>query len=232
MKGLKVGINYEYSFTDTTDVQPDVILSKEDTGTLGIGSISTSLFYDTRDNPFDPTSGSIHGIILKFASVAFLSETEFIKGSFLNTWFFPLHKKVVFAFSLKGGIAYSYDETEELPLIERYFLGGRTSVRGYKPDELGPKGANGSPTGGNVQALTNGELRFLLGKGIGLVTFVDAGNVWRTIDEVRSDLKFTVGAGLRYKTPVGPIRVDYGHKMDREAGESAGEVHFSFGHAF
>ena len=105
-------------------------------------------------------------------------------------------------------------------------------MRGYKPDELGPKGANGSPTGGNVQALTNGELRFLLGKGIGLVTFVDAGNVWRTIDEVRSDLKFTVGAGLRYKTPVGPVRVDYGHKLDREAGESAGEVHFSFGHAF
>jgi outer membrane protein insertion porin family len=232
MKGLKIGINYEYSFTDTTDVQPDIILSKEDTGTLGIGSISASLFYDTRDNPFDPTSGYISGIIIKFASAALLSETEFIKGSFENTWYFPLHKKVVFAFSLKGGVSYSYDETEELPLIERYFLGGRTSVRGYNPDELGPKGADDSPTGGNVYALSNGELRFSLPRGIGLVTFVDAGNVYRTIDEVSSELKYTVGAGLRYKTPVGPIRVDYGHKLEREADESAGEVHFSFGHAF
>lgn len=230
--GLKVGINYEYSFTDTTDVRPDVILSKEDTGTLGIGSISPTVFYDTRDNPFDPTRGSLHGLILKFASVAFLSETEFMKGSFQSAWFFPLHRKIVLAFSLRGGVAYSYEETEEMPLIERYFLGGRGTVRGYEHDRLGPKGADDTPTGGNVFGLTNVEFRFSLGKGIGLVTFIDAGNVWRTFDDVSSDLKYTAGAGLRYRTPVGPVRLDYGHKINRDPGQSAGEVHFSFGHAF
>jgi len=232
MEGLKIGINYEYSFTDTTDVRPDVILSKEDSGTIGIGSISPSLFYDTRDNPFEPTTGSLHGLILKFASVAFLSETEFMKGSFQSAWFFSLHKKIVFAFSLRGGVAYSYEETEELPLIERYFLGGRGTVRGYEHDRLGPKGVDNTPTGGNVFGLTNGEFRFLLGKGFGLVTFIDAGNVWRTFDDISSDLKYTAGAGLRYKTPVGPVRLDYGHKINRDPGQSAGEVHFSFGHAF
>ncbi len=229
---LKANLNYEYSFVDTKDVEPGVILSKEDTGTLAIGSVSPSLFYDTRDNPFDPASGSLHGIVLKFASKAFLSETEFIKGTFQSSWFFQLKKGIVFACSLRGGAAYSFDEIKELPLIERFFLGGRTTVRGYSHDTLGPKGSDDNPTGGNVFALGNGEFRFSLGRGFGLVTFIDAGNVWRLAKDISSKLKYTAGAGFRYNTPVGPIRIDYGHKLDREEDESSGEVHFSFGHAF
>ncbi len=232
LKGLKVGLNYEYSFTDTKDVQPGVILSKEDTGTLGIGSISASLFYDTRDNPSEPSSGMLLGVALKYASRIFLSETDFLKSSFQSAWYSQLHKRVIFAFSLRGGVANSFEDIEEVPLIERYFLGGRTTERGYEHDSLGPKGAQDAPTGGNVFLLTNGEFRFSLGKGFGLVTFIDAGNVWRIIDNVDLDLKYVAGAGIRYKTPVGPIRLDYGHKLDREPGESSGEFHFSIGHAF
>jgi outer membrane protein insertion porin family len=231
-KRWKAALSYEYSFVDTHDVAPGVVLSKEDSGTLGIGSVSPSIFYDTRDDPFDPTTGSLHGIVLKIASAALLSETEFIKGTFQSSWFFPLPKKIVFAFSLRGGVAYSLDKIKELPLIERFFLGGRTTVRGYNNDTLGPKGVNDTPTGGNIFVLTNGEFRIPLGKGFGLVTFVDAGNVWQLVEDINDDLKYTAGIGLRYKTPVGPIRVDYGHKMNREKGESKGEVHFSFGHAF
>lgn len=231
-KGLKAGLNYEYSFNDTTDVTPGVILSREDTGTLAISSISPSLFYDLRDNPFDPTSGSLHGITLKFASKAYLSETEFIKGTFQTSWFFLLKKGIVFAVSLKGGAAHAFGETDELPLIERFFLGGRTTVRGYGHDLLGPKGADNSPTGGNVFALVNGEFRIPIRKGFGIVTFVDGGNVWRTVNDVNGELKYTAGIGLRYGTPVGPVRIDYGHKLNREQDESTGEFHFSFGHAF
>ncbi|MEW6714931.1 MAG: outer membrane protein assembly factor BamA [Nitrospirota bacterium] len=231
-KGLRAALNYEYSYNDTTDVAPGVILSKEDTGTLAIGSISPSLFYDLRDNPFDPASGSLQGITLKFASKAYLSETEFIKGTFQSSWFFPLKKGIVFAVSLKGGIAHSFGETDELPLIERFFLGGRTTVRGYGHDLLGPKGADNTPTGGNVFALVNGEFRIPIRKGFGIVTFIDAGNVWIRTNDVDAELKYTAGLGLRYATPVGPVRLDYGHKLQREEGESAGEVHFSFGHAF
>lgn len=231
-KGLRASLNYEYSFNDTTDVAPGVILSREDTGTLAISSISPSLFYDLRDNPFDPASGSLHGITLKFASKAYLSETEFVKGTFQSSWFFPLKKGIVFAFSLKGGAAHSFGETDELPLIERFFLGGRTTVRGYGHDLLGPKGIDNTPTGGNVFALINGEFRIPVRKGFGIVTFVDAGNVWIRTNDIDAELKYTAGVGLRYRTPVGPLRIDYGHKVKREEGESAGEVHFSFGHAF
>lgn len=231
-EGLKVGLDYEYSFTDTKDVQEDVILSKDDAGTLGISSISPSIYFDKRNDPFDPTSGSLHGIVVKYASKELLSEAEFIKGTVLSSWYFQLMKPVVLAFSLRGGMAYGFGDDEELPLIERFFLGGRSTVRGYSHDALGPKGVDDNPTGGNVFALTNWELRVSLGKGFGLVTFVDAGNVWKTIDDMQDQLKYTAGAGLRYNTPVGPVRIDYGHKMNKEEGESSGEVHFSFGHAF
>jgi outer membrane protein insertion porin family len=185
-----------------------------------------------RDNPFDPSSGSLHGITLKFASKAYLSESEFIKGTFQSSWFFLLKKRIVFAFSLKGGAAYSFGETDELPLIERFFLGGRTTVRGYGHDLLGPKGADNTPTGGNVFALVNGEFRIPIRKGFGIVTFIDAGNVWIRTNDVDAGLKYTAGLGLRYATPVGPVRLDYGHKLNREQDESTGEFHFSFGHAF
>jgi len=231
-KKWKASLGYEYSFVDTKDVQPGVILSREDTGNLAIGSIYTSLFFDDRDDPFNPTSGSLHGIVLKFASKAFLSETEFIRATMQSAWFFPLAKKVVFAFSLRGGLGYSLDNIKELPLVERFFLGGRSTVRGYTNDTLGPKGEDGNPTGGNVFALANSELRFSLKKGFGIVTFVDAGNVWQLVENMDDVIKYTVGLGLRYKTPVGPVRLDYGHKMNREEGESSGEFYFTFGHAF
>jgi outer membrane protein insertion porin family len=229
---LTLNFGYEYSFTDTKDVEEGVILSREDTGTLGISSISPSLLYDGRDNPFDPRSGSLLGITVKLATRAFLSEVGFVKTTFKGAWYVPLHKRVVYAFSLGGGAAFSFEQAQELPLIERYFLGGRTTVRGYEHDMLGPKGQDDLPTGGNMFALIHSELRFSIIKGFGLVTFIDGGNVWQTSGDINEDLRYTAGAGLRYKTPVGPIRIDYGHKISRREGESAGEVHFSFGHAF
>jgi outer membrane protein insertion porin family len=133
---------------------------------------------------------------------------------------------------LRGGLAWGYDDTEELPLIERFFLGGRTTVRGYDQDMLGPKN-DGNPTGGNAFICGNAELRSYLGRGLGIVAFLDGGNVWLKVEDMKlDDIKYTTGLGLRYNTPVGPIRVDYGHKLQREKGESAGELHFSIGHAF
>jgi outer membrane protein insertion porin family len=229
---LKGNLKYEYSRVETTDVDPGVILSKEDVGTLGISSISPSLFHDTRDNPFDPTSGSLKGIIVKLASNLLLSESEFIKAILKSSWYSPLRKGLVFAFSLQGGIAQGFGDTDELPVVERFFLGGRTTVRGFDQDEVGPKGEDDTPTGGNVFTQANAELRIALKKGFGVVIFIDAGNVWQKIDDVGTKLRYTAGLGLRYKTPVGPFRIDYGHKLNREKNESEGELHFSFGHAF
>lgn len=230
---LKGEIFYEFALVKTYDVQPDIILSKEDTGTLAISGIKPGIIYDTRDNPFDPRKGLLAGISVKAASGVLLSETDFVKIILNGSTYKELSKYFVFALSLKYGMAQGYGETRDLPLVERFFLGGRSTARGYEQDTLGPKGVKGSPTGGNAFFLTNVELRTSLGKTFGLVTFVDGGNVWRRTNDVDlSELRYTAGMGVRYNTPVGPIRVDYGFKLDREEGESRGEVHFTIGHAF
>jgi len=224
---------YEFSLVNTFDVKPDVILSREDTGTLVISGLRLGLIYDTRDNPFYPRKGILSGISVKFTSPVFFSETDFIKLIFYGNIYHQVTKGIVLAASLRGGFAQGYLKTDELPIVERFFLGGRTTVRGYDQDTLGPLGADGNPIGGNAFLMENLEIRTSLSKSFGLVAFLDGGNVWVKMNEVNPvDFKFTTGLGLRYNTPVGPLRVDYGHKLNREKGESSGELHFSIGHAF
>jgi outer membrane protein insertion porin family len=229
---IKSEFYYDFSFVKTTDILPDIILSKEDTGTMIISGIRTGLIFDTRDNPFDPKKGILAGMSLKFASSLFFSETDFLKLSIYFNKYQSLSKRFTLAASVRGGASFGFGTTRELPIIERFFLGGRTTVRGYEQDTLGPKGADGNPTGGNIFTMANLELRTDIGKGFGIVTFVDAGNVWKKIEDFDLTLKFTTGIGLRYNTPVGPLRIDYGHKLKRQKEESAGEIHFSIGHAF
>src|SRR5208283_4160514 len=144
-----------------------------------------------------------------------------------------LSRRLVLAISLRGGAAQGYGDTSELPLVERFFLGGRTTVRGYDQDTLGPKGVNSTPLGGNAFVMGNFEFRTDVGHGFGVVNFVDTGNVWEKIQDINiAQLRFTTGLGLRYKTPVGPLSIDYGVKLSREKGESLGALHFSIGHAF
>ncbi len=230
---LKSELYYEFSLVRTTDVAPDVVLSKEDMGTLAIGSVRPVLIYDTRDNPFEPEKGVLAGASLKVASYMFLSETNFAKLEVYGSRYQKIARDVVLALSVRGGVAYHLGDTQELPLVERFFLGGRSTVRGFDQDTLGPKGADGNPTGGNVFLMGNIELRTSVGKGFGIVPFIDVGNVWVNMKEVApTDMRYTAGLGLRYRTPVGPLRVDYGLKLNREPGESKGALHFSVGHAF
>ncbi len=244
---LKGELTYEFSLVKTTDVQPDVVLSREDVGTLAISSVRTSLYFDTRDNPFEPKKGMLTGITAKIASPLLLSETHFIKVTMFANLFQELHKRVVLGLSARGGIAYGFGKTTELPIVERYFLGGRSSVRGYDQDMLGPKGSDGNPTGGNSFVMGSVELRTDIGRNISIVPFIDFGNVWiNTNDFSPTDLKYSIGVGLRYATPVGPLRVDYGYKLKRDeicldraapltplcTPESRGVIHFSIGHAF
>lgn len=232
-KTLKVTFFYELSHVSTFHVQPDVIISKEDTGTLLISSAAPSIILDTRDNPFNPRDGIYSGLTLKFASPLFLSETNFLKLSGYYNEYVGIFDHLTLALSFRSGAAYCIGQTIDLPLIERFFLGGMNTIRGFKKDEVGPKGENGSPTGGNFFGLINIEARVDIGYGIGLVFFSDIGDVWlNSLDIDLAGVRKTAGTGIRYMTPVGPFRLDYGHKLDRRPGEDLGEFHFSLGNAF
>jgi len=224
---------YEFSLVKTFDIQPDVVLSREDVGTLAISALRPALTYDTRDNPFNPGKGILAGAVLKAASTALLSETNFAKLTLQANTYYRLSSRFILALSARFGVAEGFAGTEELPIVERFFLGGRNTVRGFSQDSLGPKSAEGTPVGGNAFALGNVELRTRVTRNWGLVFFVDSGNVYPKASDINlTDLRYTTGMGLRYNTPVGPLRLDYGRKLEREPDESRDEIHFSIGHAF
>ncbi len=230
---IKAQLAYEFNLVKTWDVSPDVDISREDTGTLVISSIVPSVLLDTRNNPSNPTDGFLVGASVKLASGLLLSQTNFIKTTGNFNYYNEVFKDVTLALSLRSGIGQGWLQTADLPIVERFFLGGSTSVRGYAQDTLGPKGSKGYPQGGNAFTMTNVEMRFRVIGDFGMVTFMDTGNVWNDFKDFNPfDVKYTAGLGLRYMTAIGPLRVDYGHKLNRAKDEQPGRFYFSIGQAF
>ncbi|KJU84502.1 Outer membrane assembly protein, YaeT [Candidatus Magnetobacterium bavaricum] len=230
---IKGQLSYEFNLVKTWDVSPDVELSRDDTGTLVISSIVPSVLLDTRNNPSNPTDGFLVGASVKLASGLLLSQTNFIKTTGNFNYYREVFKDVTLALSLRSGVGQGWLQTVDLPIVERFFLGGSTNVRGYAQDTVGPKGSKGYPQGGNVFTMTNIEMRFKVVGDFGMVTFVDTGNVWNDFKDFNPfDVKYTTGLGLRYMTAIGPLRVDYGHKLNKAKDESPGRFYFSIGQAF
>lgn len=233
---VRGSVLYEYELRRTSNVAPTTTLSPEDIGRFAIATVNTSLIRDSRDDPFNPRTGSVNGLIVRNAETFLGSDVELVKGTLQSRWYFPLGSRLVFAFSARAGVARRLGETEIIPLSERFFVGGRSTVRGYDEDELGIQNVtiiNGEPTGGNAMFVVNEELRIFLPKSFGLVLFFDHGNVWRNYRDVSvSQVKSSTGIGLRYNTPIGPLRLDWGYKLDREGNEEPWVLHFTLGHAF
>ncbi|MGH7273973.1 MAG: BamA/OMP85 family outer membrane protein, partial [Nitrospiria bacterium] len=220
----KGSVQYQYEQSKCENIAPEAVLTPEDLERITLGSISPSLIRDSRDDPFNPTSGSVNGIIIKDAAMMLGSESQFVKVTLQSSWYRSMSQWLVLAISGRAGYAHTFGETEAIHCSERFFLGGRSTVRGYKQDNVGVPNEtliNLQPTGGNTMLLFNSELRFRVLKTLGLVLFVDGGNVWLEYTEIQlPQVKYTTGAGLRLNTPVGPLRLDWGYKLDRETGES------------
>jgi outer membrane protein insertion porin family len=151
-------------------------------------------------------------------------------------------EKLVWANRLQFGNIYpSGGDPAEVPFSKKYFLGGATSIRGWGRYEVSPLGGEGLPIGGNALFAFSTEARALLTTKMGGVLFLDGGNVWANrAGYDLNDLRYAVGLGFRYATPVGPIRFDYGYQLNQIPGlvvNGAPEarrwrLHFSIGQAF
>jgi outer membrane protein insertion porin family len=225
-----------------------------------LSAFSGAVSRDTRNDVVEPTGGTL---LSGEASVAvrFLGgEVGFVKSYFQGSWFkrLPGQRGIVFATRATVGLADGLPrETqptdddghpieghpiviEDLPASERFFAGGDTTIRGFALDTVGTPetiSPRGFPRGGNGLLILNAELRIPVWKDFGAALFSDGGNVFaRVTDFDPSELRGSVGFGVRYRSPIGPIRVDLGFKMDRRliAGELENRtaLHFSIGQAF
>lgn len=232
---VKGSLQYEYEISRLFDVNQGAVVAAEDSGTLKIGTISPIIIRDSRDNLFNPRTGSVNSFKLDYSSgIATGSEVEFVRYILQSSWYVPFSKRVVWGLSARGGWADAYGKTADIPISKRFFLGGRTTVRGFELDSIGPKGSDGSPTGGDAYLNLNSEVRFPIYRSFGGLIFADAGSVWLKKNETINihDLRSSAGVGLRYMTPIGPLSFDVGWKLDQKPGESAWEWHFTIGNVF
>jgi outer membrane protein insertion porin family len=236
LNSLKISLTYQLEDINNHNVLPQAILSPEDVGSVLVSSITPALVWDLRDDIFNPRKGSLHGIALKEALSVLGSQADFDKLTVQSSWYIPVSSGILTALSARAGMAWTHRDTVDVPLHERFYAGGSTTIRGYTQDSVGPSsiGPDGQPIplGGASMAVFNAELRLNPSEGFGFVLFSDAGNVWIGRSILLDDLRASYGGGIRYGTPVGPLRIDYGQKIHRRPGESPGELHFNIGHTF
>jgi outer membrane protein assembly complex protein YaeT len=198
-----------------------------------VSSFGSSLTLDTRaPDKLNPRQGVIGDIIGEVASASIGSTEQFARATGRLTYYIPVTSKTLLALGARGGwLDPLRGNPDDISLDERFFNGGSTSVRSFPERRLGPSDYHGYNIGGDTFTTFNAEYQFpLYGALLGAV-FGDAGSVGATPEDM-GPMRFGVGPGLRYASPVGPVRVDVGFNPDRRTGERHMMVHISFGMAF
>jgi outer membrane protein insertion porin family len=226
-------LRYNLQRVDLLDVLDPGAPAEEREEDIILGDVGTGLFRITRDSLLLPTQGNYLELGFRFFAKPLLSEATFIKAQLTESQMWTFRNGTAFVTVFRVGFAPPLGDTEEVPISERFFAGGDSTNRGFGRDELGPKTMPGGvPLGGEGLLLFNEEFRFPIWRRIRLkgTLFYDAGNVYLTLSDFDpTDLRHTLGGGLRLETPIGPIRAEYGWKLDREEGESSGQFHFAIG---
>jgi outer membrane protein insertion porin family len=255
LRRLQFSTEAQVEYADVFDLQPKSFAG-EDEGSSWTTALSPSLLYDGRDDPFAPTRGIFDTIRFRYALPG-VSSVEFGKVNLQHSQAFPVASWLSLVASGRVAFGRSISGAEVLPIRERYFIGGATTVRGYSENSLGPTGCTDrddfsdpdcprAVLGGDTAIITNFEARVPIWGALRAAAFLDIGGNFLTQCDAAceqahgvhdntfdwSNFRKGAGPGLRYMTPVGPISLDYGFKIDRRPGESVGEVHFSISGTF
>ncbi len=255
----EASLTFSARHVDITDseIRPSFLLGPDNYQVDTIGFTNT---LDLRESPYVNPRGFLVGNTFDVASSALGSDIEFIRSTMRVGYYLPFGPKPLtpgvvedqppgtplqrwfrqssIAFGARAGVINSLtasgsDEATAIPIDERFFNGGATTVRSFAERELGPHDNHGHPVGGEFFTVFNVEYTFPIFGELQGAVFTDAGNLLPTSEDIGlNDMRYAVGAGLRYKLPVGPIRLDYGVNPDPHEFEDFGAFHFSFGFAF
>lgn len=220
---------YELTRTFFSDVTDTTGITEAD---HTISKFSFSLSYDKRNSFSDPQRGYVAFAGIDVSNKLIASAFNFIQPKGYVADYLRLNGRMTLLnyVRLEGIKVFGPDN---LARDQKLFLGGDYSVRGFAEDTLGPIGSDGRPAGGQLLISETTELQTRVAGDFKFAIFLDNGSLTDNFSELSlSSLRHTAGAGLRYITPIGPLRLDYGFKLDRKAGETLGRLHFAFGYAF
>lgn len=235
---VKGGLTYRYEEIEITNISETATQDlKNEEGSNTISSLAPSLTYDSRDNVFDTHRGDVFTLSWETAGGVFGGDKDFWKLFTRGSHFVPMFKDSALELRLRVGVADTYGNTERIPIYDRFFAGGAYSVRGYEERVLGPlDAASQDPLGGESMVIGNVEYTYPLLEFMKIAAFYDTGNVWGKAGDIGTDkLYSSVGLGVRLKTPIGPIMLDYGIPLDAapdEEDRGNGKFHFSASHGF
>ena len=230
---LTFNIGQNFSIESLSDVSKDAIIGKYDNGRYNLSYLISSLRYDARDNVLNPKSGYALNLEYKLANKIMFSDAEFHSITLHTNAIYPFYDDFNFSFNNFVGASKAYGDTNEVPITQRFYLGGANTMRGYKENELGPRGENGSVIGGDFIFYNNFELNYFILESLSVHTFLDVGNVFLRDDSISlDDLKYSAGVGFRFNLPIGPIGFDLAIPVNPKSYEDSYRVHFSIGAKF
>ena len=209
-------------------IDPSSLVGSEDYSVAAIGVAQT---LDYRNSEVLPTKGYIFDASLDFAPND-IGAIPFVRGRVRFSYYVPVTTKSTLALGARAGIISSLS-SEQLPIDERFFNGGATTVRSFTELTLGPRDDAGYPLGGQGFTVFNIEYTFPLWADLLGALFIDAGNVVQDAEEFGlSNMRYALGGGLRYNLPIGAVRFDYGLNPSPKSGDAQGAFHFAIGVAF
>jgi len=188
--------------------------------------ISASFMIDRRDDPIKVREGYSILNSTEFEDFIFGSSGNFIKNDFRFSKFVGMGNSTV-AFRTNAGIILPFNKEIPVPIYNRFFLGGSATLRGYGENSAGPEDENSNPTGGERYFLTSCELRVPIFSNFYGALFSDIGSISEDFESNRFDVLGSAGAGIRFYTPIGPLRLDYARNFDGQH-----SWHFAIGEAF
>lgn len=230
----KASLTYDLQRIDISNIDENSPqLVKDNAGTSVSSSVTPSLTRNTIDNPLDPSKGSRQMVSVELAGLG--GDQEFWLTQATNTWYYPIWKSSFGNFVFSHRFRVGYGETfndDSFPLYKRFFPGGINSVRGFESRKLGPHDENNNYFGGSKQMISNAEVIYPIVQSVGLsgVVFYDAGNAFDDHQSIDiGELRQAWGWGIRWRSPIAPIRLEFGYPIDKEKGDKSFVTNFSFG---
>ena len=240
-------LRYSYSETQITNLLLSQLIPNSSDLNVRLSTLSATYAHDTRDNTLDAKRGNYESIETDLNPEALGSSVSFVKLLAQVANYRKLPRDVIWANSLRFGFAPAFAGSH-VPLSQLFFSGGGSTIRGFPLNGAGPQRPVTAcgitcvqitvPDGGRQLFITNSEFRIpvpltlpVICKGLGIAAFYDGGNVFRSIG-FHGEYTNTMGGGLRYATPVGPIRIDIGHNLNAPPGISSTQFFITLGQAF